>query len=57
MTQLILYTREDRGSVVKESLTTETEDGHAATDHFRDVTKMIVYSNGERREVNDKATP
>ena len=43
MTQLILYTSEDWGAVVKESFTTQTVCGLAASDHFRGVTKMVVY--------------
>ncbi len=51
MTQLILYTREDRDSVVKESFTTETEDGHTASDHFHGITKMVGLGSGWPREV------
>jgi len=56
MTQLILYTSEDGGSVVKESFTTQTEGGHTATDQFRGFTKLIVRSKGDLRGVNDEAT-
>ena len=56
MTQLILYTSEDEESVVKESLTTQTEGGPAASDQFRGVTKMIVHGKSGLREVNDEAT-
>ncbi len=52
MTQIILYTREDRGSVVKESFTTETEDGHTASNHFRGITKMVGLGSGSPREVD-----
>ena len=30
--------------------------GHALSDHFRGVTKMIVHGKGRRCEVNDEAT-
>ena len=30
--------------------------GHAASNHFRGVTKMIVHDRGGRREINDEAT-
>lgn len=56
MTQLILYTSEDEGSVVKESFTTQTEDDLAAFNHFRGVTKMIVHGKSSMREVNDEVT-
>lgn len=56
MTRLILYTSEDGNSVVKESLTTHTEGGLAATDHFHGVTKLIVHGKGDQRGVNDEAT-
>jgi hypothetical protein len=52
MTQLILYTSEDGGAVVKEFFTTQTEGCLAAFDHFRGVTKMVVRSKGRIREVN-----
>ena len=48
MTQLILYTSEDGGSVVKESFTTQTEGDLAASDHFRGVTKMIELGGNRR---------
>ena len=51
MTQLILYTSEDGGTVVKESLTTQTGSGLAAFSHFRSATKMVVRSKA-RMAVN-----
>jgi hypothetical protein len=56
MTQLILYTSEDGGSVVKESFTTQTEGVYTATDHFRGVTKMIAHGKGNVRGASDEAT-
>lgn len=43
-------------SVVKESLTTQTEGGTAAPDQFRGFTKLIVHGKGGLRGVNDEAT-
>ena len=39
-------------SVVKESLTTQTEGGTAAADHFRGVTKLIEHGKSVESVVN-----
>lgn len=46
--------RED--AVVNQWLTTQTEGGFAASNHFRSVTKMVVSGKDSMREVNDETT-
>lgn len=60
MTQHILYTSEDGQTKVQLRADLGMESceasGHAASDHFRGVTKMIVRGKGALRGVNDEVT-